>query len=98
MLCSICEYTMHPCKTGEREIDGEIFTCMRTVSASNKSSRRICWSARMGCIPVSTIQAKDLIAKAIRTFPVGGFPEKLPPVLAAISAQLGKFNACEAHP
>jgi 8-hydroxy-5-deazaflavin:NADPH oxidoreductase len=56
------------------------------------------WYMKTPGTPVSTAQARNLVAKAVRTFPVGGFPEKLPPVLAAISAQLGKFNACEAHP
>jgi 8-hydroxy-5-deazaflavin:NADPH oxidoreductase len=55
------------------------------------------WYMKTPGTPVSTTQAKDLVAKAIRTFPVGGFPEDLPPVLTAFSAKLGKFNSKEAR-
>ncbi len=46
------------------------------------------WYKNTSGTPVSTIQAKDLVAKAVRKFPVGGFPEDLPPVWAAIAAKL----------
>src|SRR5262249_39638753 len=35
------------------------------------------WYIKTPGTPVSPAQAKDLVAKAVRTFPVGGFPEAL---------------------
>ena len=46
------------------------------------------WYSTTPGTPVSTSQAKDLVAKAVRKFPVGGFPEDLPPVWTAIAAKL----------
>lgn len=47
--------------------------------------------------PVSAAQAKELVAKAVRKFPVGGFPEYLPPVLMAISVKRGRLPASAAN-
>jgi predicted dinucleotide-binding enzyme len=38
--------------------------------------------------PVSAKQAKELVAKAVRKRPIGGFPEDLPPVWIAIVTEL----------
>jgi len=43
------------------------------------------WYTKTPGTPVSAAQAKDLVAKAVRPFPVGGSPERLPPVLTAIA-------------
>ncbi len=40
--------------------------------------------------PVSVIQAKNLVEKAVRKRPIGGFPEDLPPVWIAIISDLQK--------
>ena len=53
------------------------------------------WYSTTPGTPVSTSQAKDLVAKAVRKFPVGGFPEDLPPVWTAIAAKLRKFKVSE---
>jgi hypothetical protein len=44
-----------------------------------------------GAIASALAQAKDFIAKAVRKFPVGDFPEDLPPVLLAISRKHGRL-------
>jgi 8-hydroxy-5-deazaflavin:NADPH oxidoreductase len=49
------------------------------------------WFKKAPGTPVSEPQAKDLVAKAVRNFPVGGFPEYLPPVLIAISVKHGRL-------
>ncbi len=51
------------------------------------------WFQQTPGTPVSVDQAKDFIAKAVRKFPVGGFPEYLPPVLLAISVKHGRLPA-----
>ena len=43
------------------------------------------WYTKTPGTPVSAAQAKDLIAKAVRPLPVGGSPNRLPPVLTAIA-------------
>jgi hypothetical protein len=48
------------------------------------------WYSTTPGAPVSISQAKDLVAKAIRKFPVGGFPEDLPEVWTAIAAKSRK--------
>ncbi len=55
------------------------------------------WFQRTPGTPVSVDQAKELVAKAVRKFPVGGFPEYLPPVLIAISVKHGRLPASAAN-
>jgi 8-hydroxy-5-deazaflavin:NADPH oxidoreductase len=50
------------------------------------------WYSTTPGTPVCTSQAKELVAKAVRKFPVGGFPEDLPPVWIAIAAKLRISN------
>jgi len=40
--------------------------------------------------PVSPSQARDLVAKAVRRHPIGGFPQDLPPVWVAVISDLQK--------
>lgn len=54
------------------------------------------WFKKTPGTPVSAAQAKDLVARAVRKFPVGGFPEYLPPVLIAISVKAGRLPASAA--
>ena len=51
------------------------------------------WYTQTPGTPVSSAQAKDLVAKAVRPFPVGGSPERLPPVLTAIARKRGSLPA-----
>jgi hypothetical protein len=46
------------------------------------------WYTMTPGTPVSKAQAKDLIAKAVRMFPIGGVHENLPPVWTAIATKL----------
>ena len=46
------------------------------------------WYSTTTGAPVSINQARELIAKAVRTFPVSGFPEDLPAVWVAIVSKL----------
>ncbi len=55
------------------------------------------WFKKTPGTPVSAAQAKELVAKAVRKFPVGGFPEYLPPVLIAISVKHGRLPASAAN-
>ncbi|MFL6449936.1 MAG: NADPH-dependent F420 reductase [Bryobacteraceae bacterium] len=45
------------------------------------------WYSTTPGAPVSLSQAKDLVAKAVRQFPVGGFPKDLPAVWIAIQSK-----------
>ncbi len=51
------------------------------------------WYTQTPGTPVSAAQAKDLVAETVRPFPVGGSPERLPPVLAAIARKRGSLPA-----
>jgi predicted dinucleotide-binding enzyme len=45
------------------------------------------WYSRTPGVPVSSSQAQELVEKAVRKLPIGGFPEDLPPVWTAIAAK-----------
>ncbi len=58
------------------------------VPAGLRGEEAESWYKKTPGTPISTAQAKELVAKAVRKFPVGGYPEDLPPVWTSIAAKL----------